>query len=596
MFFAMLRSTLSLLLVLGVAKCSQASLFEHFSDIPHREYDFIIIGGGTAGNVIANRLSENPNISILVLEAGGSDRGAYLTQVPYYGLTKLPGSQYDWGYSTVPQPNLDNRVIPYPRGFVLGGSSSTNLMVYTRTSAGDFDRYAAVTGDNGWSWNQLKPYFYKNEKLTAPADGHNPSGQYNPIFHSTSGMVGVSLPGFPRGSDPLILQTASRSSEFPFKLDMNSGNSLGVGWVQSSIKGGVRSSSATSYLSDQYLGRPNLHVLVHARVTRLIKTSSSAHGPVFRGVEFTQNAGASKTILNAKKEVILSAGSIGTPAILMHSGIGDATTLQSLGITSTLNLPSVGRNLTEHPISAIVWRVNSTNTFDSIDRDPAASAAAETLWNTTHTGTLTTSLTTQIGFFRFPNTHPIFNGMEDPASGPTTPHYEFIFSNGWILGETPPTDNYFTISFAAVQPTSRGSITLSSSDPLAAPIIDPNLLGTNYDRATLREGMRAARRFIQDPVFNGYLLDEVTEVGDSDDSIDEYIRSLTAVVFHPTGTAMMSAKGAQYGVVDPDLKVKGAVGLRVVDASIFPFVPSGHTQAPVYAIAERASDLIKADC
>ncbi|KAJ7481278.1 aryl-alcohol oxidase [Mycena galericulata] len=578
-------------LVLESTPCWGA-LYNSVSELPQLQFDFIIVGGGTAGNVIANRLSENPDFSILVLEAGGSNAGVLDIIVPLFAGRATPDTPQDWNYTTTPQDNLNGHIIPYVRGFVLGGCSSVNDMAYTRGSKEDYDRYANITGDDGWSWDSLIPYMRKNERFGPPADHHNTSGQFNPSVHGFDGINSVTLAGFPTPIDSRVIGTSKASSERPFNLDMNSGYHLGVGWIQQTVKDGSRSSSATSYLAQEFISRPNLHVLLHAQVTRVLPSGSNS---TFRTVEFVQNRQGETYTFTAKKELVLSAGSIGTPNILMHSGIGNSSVLLSLGIQPLHNLPSVGQNLSDHPYVDVGFLVNSTDTNETADRNATLAAEQLAQWTATRTGPLVDTPGSELAFLRLPSNSSIFKRFPDPTAGPNTAHYELGFVNG-LLEPLPPTGNFLGIISGVVSPVSRGSVTVSSSDPLSDPLINVNLFDSEVDFFIMREAIRSALRFVSHPQWADYVISPVGVNSTSTDAeLDEYTRDNASPFSHGAGTASMSPKGANWGVVDPDLRVKGLTGLRIVDLSVVPFIPTGHTSAPTYIIAERAADIIKKD-
>ncbi|KAJ7489407.1 pyranose dehydrogenase [Mycena latifolia] len=572
---------------------SLCKVYENVAHLPSLEYDFVIVGGGTAGNVVANRLTENPEYSVLMLEAGVSNEGVLDATIPFFGFNLLGANIYEWNYTTTPQAGLNGRVLDYARAHILGGCSAHNGMFYTRGSASDFNRYASLTGDAGWLWDRMLPYFFKNEKWTQPADHHNTLGQFNPSVHSTHGINSVSLNGFPWPifEHHVIETTKQLPDEFPFNLDMNSGQPLGVGWLQSTIGGGKRSTSATSYLAPEYMQRENLHVLLHAQVSRLVNASKAGSNVAFGGVQFSQ--GESLFTVKASREIILSAGSVGTPTILMHSGVGDPYTLNALGIPVVLDIPSVGRNVSDHPILFASWTVNSTQTLESITQNATRFDEAFAEWNRSHTGPFVELGSTHLGFFRLDEDSPVFEKYADPAAGPDTPHIELGFGVG-VLGATVPPGHYVGAGLAVVTPVSRGSVTINSSDPFAPPLIDPALLTSDFDIFAAREVLRRAQRFFAAPVWQGYLIAPTVDLDNmTADALDEYIRNTTLPSYHLVGSAAMTARDAGYGVVNPDLLVKGAVGVRVIDASVLPILPSAHTQAATYAVAERGADLVK---
>ncbi|KAJ7471202.1 aryl-alcohol oxidase [Mycena galericulata] len=577
-----------LLLALWLAHPCFGKIYEDVSDLPGLEYDFVIVGGGAAGNVVANRLTENPNFSVLVLEAGVSNEGVIDSNVPFFVNNLLSGPNiYEWNYTTTPQVGLNNRTLPYPRARILGGCTAHNGMVYTRGSSADYNRYAAVTGDPGWAWDNLLPYFFKNEKWTQPADHHDTRGQFNASVHSTDGINSVSLSGYqcPIFQEHVLETTKQLSDEFPFNLDFNSG------WLQSTIGGGERSTSATSYLAPKFVQRENLNVLLHAQVSKLVDSSVTNGELTFGGVEFLQDG--TLFVAKATKEIILSAGSVGTPTILMHSGIGDREALSAVGIPSLLHLPSVGQNATDQPLVVRTsWSVNSTQTADSITENATLFNEAFAEWNETRTGPFVNVPVTHIGWVRLKQDSPIFENFTDPASGPTTPHIEMSLDPGG--SGSAATGNFMTIGLTVLTPTSRGSVTLQSNNPLDPPLIDLGFLKTDFDIFTAREAIKRAYRFVQAPVWQDYVIAPTTDLANlSTDALDEFIRNSAKPAAHLVSTAAMSARNATYGVVNPDLLVKGTRGLRVIDASILPFVPSAHSQAASYVVGERGADLVK---
>ncbi|CAK5270686.1 unnamed protein product [Mycena citricolor] len=385
-------------------------------------------------------------------------------------------------------------------------------MFYTRGTRDDYDRIANVTEDEGWSWDHLFLYMLKSERWTAPSDGHNTTGQFDPSVHRSSG---IEFRGPERGN-------AVQSGH---ELGQSTGDRLEerTGWKQAITTNGLRSSAATSYLAPNFINRPNLHVVLNTQVTRVLSHKDALS---FTTVEYITAQGNRSTI-TAGKEVILSAGAVGTPHILLHSGIGDAHALSKLGIWPVHNLPSVGQNLTDHPALHTLWLVNSTNTYETLKRNATVAVAALAEWTQMKQGPLVTGPGSHIGWARVSgNDSTIFDNTADSSAGPTSPHFELIFAPG-SLGPPPPTGNLMGCT----------SIVVSPSSPA--------------------------------PAFSDYV---ITQLGynatATDADLDTFIQEQVGSIFHPVGTAAMTKRGADYGVVDPDLLVKGLKALRVVDLSV----------------------------
>lgn len=563
-----------------------------------RTYDYVVVGAGNAGNVIADRLSAKGK-SVLVLEAGVSDEGVLAAQVPFLGPTLTPGTPYDWNFTVTAQEGLNGRSFPFPRGRMLGGCTSANYMVHHFGSSEDYDKLARIGGDWGWSWGEMRKYINKHEKIVPPADGHDTTGQFLPAAHGTHGTLSVSLPGFSQSIDANVIATTGELAEFPFSPDQGHGTGkvLGMGWVQNSIGGGERSSSSKTYLAAA-LTRAKVDVLINAHVTKLITTKKRSVKPLYDQVQFSSGPNVPVTTVTAKKEIILSAGAFGTPQILLLSGVGPKSELEVLNIPTIVDNPSVGKNLSDHVLLPNIFNVRGNASLDAILRgNPAVVSAAFDQWTNERKGPLANGVTNNLGFFRLPKS--ITDVIGDPSTGPTASHWEMIVVNFYLNPSGPPIPpggSFMTLISALISPTSRGLVKLASPDPFAAPIIDPKYLTTNFDKVALREAVRATKRFAAAKAWSDYVVGPWGGLSATDDAgIDAYVRQQSTTVFHPVGTAAMSARGANYGVVDPDFKLKGAAGVRIVDASVWPFVPNAHTQGPVYLLAERAADLILAN-
>ncbi|TFK37731.1 aryl-alcohol oxidase-like protein [Crucibulum laeve] len=576
------------------------------SQLTKKTYDFIVVGGGTAGNVVAARLSENPSVSVLVVEAGVSNTGyrSELVTIPFLGPQASVNSPFDWNYTTVPQAALNNQVLPYYRGYVLGGSSSTNFLTWTRGAKDDWDKYATLIGDSSYSWNNMLKYFKKSETWQHPVDGHSTAGQYNPAVHGTNGPIGVGVTPQLFPIDSRVIKTTQQlSSEFPFNLDQNSGKLLGVGWLQSDVKDGARSSSATGYLTPAVNSRKNIDVLIQTRVTKLVRTGTSGGLPEYKSLQIAQTPTSNPITLTAKKEIILSAGSINSPQILMLSGIGDPSTLKKAGVNATVSVPDLGKNLQDHPLIFAQWHVpDNASTFDpiSLNEDPNALTNALAQWTANRTGVLSSIGSNHIGFFRLPDNSPVIKKYGDKSAGPGSAHYELAWQNGFVsVGQPFPTSGKYISNIHVLNaPTSRGYIAINSADPFKAPTIDPNFFSTDFDLQTMIYAVRSAQRFIRAQAWSGYALSAYSDSAamfapnSTDADVIAYIRKWTQSIKHPMCTAAAN-KDSSKGVVDANLKVRKISGVRIVDASVFPFIPSSHPVAGIYGLAELASDKIK---
>ncbi|KAJ2919584.1 hypothetical protein MD484_g820, partial [Candolleomyces efflorescens] len=439
---------------------------------------------------------------------------------------------------------------------------------------------ARLVSENGSEYfeNELM-----HERWVAPVGGRDITGQYDPRVHGLKGNTLVSLPeSGPRDFERRAIQTTrDLPRDFPYNLDANSGKPLGVAWLYSTIGNGERSSSATGYFNTTVRGRPNLDIVLNTQATRVLMTRSIGQ-PEIRTVELTpRSRGTLRKRLTARKELILSAGSINTPQILLNSGIGDRKDLSALGIKTIHNLPDVGKGMSDHAVIVALWNTTGTPI-------PPAGPAELEQWKNSRTGPLTEFGGKNLIWSRIPSNSSIWSGNSDPASGRNAPHIELaLFNLGDLAGA----------SIVLLTPKSRGSVKLRSNDPFDSPLIDLGYFSNSFDLVALREGAHIAKKFFTAPAWAGFITTQSLGL-DPDttppDVFDSFTRDFATSTLHPTGTAAMSARNAKNGVLDPDLRVKGVKGLRVVDASAIPLIPTGHTQAAVYILAERAVDLIRA--
>jgi choline dehydrogenase-like flavoprotein len=511
--------------------------------------------------VLANRLSEDRANRVCLIEAGPKDGHPFI-HVPALVGAALATPSLGWGYWTAPQRYLNGRKIPIPRGRVLGGTSSINGMVYMRGNPRDYDDWAAA-GNRGWSYPEVLPYFIRSENNEA-FDGSP--------YHGKGGPMNVISIKRPNPLNAAFLE-ALQSLQFRRSDDFNGPDTEGYGPRQATIRGGHRESGVTAFLRPA-MNRPNLAVLTKALVTRVIVENRRA-----TGVEF-QLGGETRRVA-ARREIIVSGGSIGSPQILMLSGIGDAAVLQAFGISVNHNLPGVGANFHDH-IATSVQMVTSNSASYGI----SPKALPRGAWN----------ILEYLLLRQGPFASNVFesNAFVKTTNGLDRPDTQVVFQPARRNQSTfpLPLGHGYVLSVVLLYPKSRGRIALSSPDPRTAPIIDPNILSVPEDFEPLVRGLKLARRIFATPAFARYKGTEFLPgpTVEGDDALKDYLRATTATVYHPAGSCRMGVDNA--AVVTPELKVRGIDGLRVADASIFPTLMGGNPNAPVVMVAEKAADMI----
>jgi choline dehydrogenase len=523
-------------------------------------YDYVIVGAGSAGCVLANRLSEDPRVRVLLVEAGPKDR-TWKIHMPAALAYNLRDDKYNWHYETEPQPHMDGRRMYWPRGRVLGGSSSLNAMVYVRGHAKDYDRWARTNGLESWSYGHVLPYFKKAEAREQGGD----------LYRGGSGPLHVHTGS---GANPLFnaFIEAGLQAGYPYTADMNGFQQEGFGPMDLTIHRGRRWSAASAYLRP-VLGRPNLTVVVAALSTRILIEGRKAVG-----LEYA--LGRRTAQVRAESQVILCGGAVNSPQLLMLSGIGPAVELRRQGISVVADLPGVGQNLQDHLEIYVQYACTKPITLYKVE-NPLVRTRIGIEWFLFHAG-LGASSHLEAGAFIRRN-----GAIEHPDL-----QYHFLPSIVVDHGRKPADRHAFQAHVGPMRPTSVGAIALRSADPSTHPLIQPNYLMTEQDRLEMRDAVKLTREIFAQRAFDPYRGVELQPGPNvrSDAEVDAFVRQRAESAYHPSCTCRMG--NDELAVVDGSLRVHGIERLRVVDASIMPSIVSGNLNAPTIMVAEKAADMI----
>jgi choline dehydrogenase len=531
------------------------------------QFDYIIIGAGTAGCVLANRLTRDKNASVLLIEAGGKDDYLWI-HIPVGYLHCINNPRTDWLYRTEADPGLGGRSLIYPRGKVLGGSSSINGMIYMRGQSGDYDRWAEACGDDSWRWDAVLPLFRQSEDYHGGAsDFHGAGGEWRVEKQRLSWKI---LDAF---------RDAAEQTGIPKVDDFNRGDNLGCAYFEVNQKRGIRWNTAKAFLKPAS-GRPNLTIMTGCHVEKLL-VEQGEQGPVCRGVVFT--GGGTQWRADATRETILTAGAVGSPQLLQLSGIGPAGLLREHGITPVVDAPGVGDNLQDHLQLRMVFKVEGVKTLNILSSNWYGKMKIGMEYALFQSGPMSMA-PSQLGAF----------ARSDAAQATPNLQYHVQPLSLEKFGDPLHAFPAFTASVCNLKPTSRGHIRIASADSYAPPKISPMYLSTPEDRKVAADALRLTRRIAAAPALAPYRPEEFKPglQYNTDEELAQAAGAIGTTIFHPVGTCRMGRAEDRNAVVDSQLRVIGVAGLRVVDASVMPFITSGNTNSPTIMIAEKAAQMI----
>ena len=526
-------------------------------------YDYIIVGGGSAGCVLARRLSDDPSVTVLLIEAGGADRHPFF-HMPA-GFAKMTRGIGSWGWSTVPQRQLRGRVLRFTQAKVIGGGSSINAQIYTRGVAADYDEWDQKEGAAGWSFQDVLPYFRRAEN----------NERFSDAYHAYGGPLGVSNPISPLPICEAFFQ-AGQELGIPFNPDFNGERQDGLGYYQLTQLNARRSSTSVAYLNP-IRDRKNLTIALHTPALRVV-----VEGGRVVGVEIATGSSSTPHMVRAEREVVVSSGAIGSPKLLMQSGIGPADHLKSVGIKVLRDLPGVGANLQDHLDLFVIAECTGDHTYDKYTK-PQHAAWAGLQYLLFRKGPVASSLFETGGFW-----------YADRSARSPDIQFHLGLGSGIEAGVAKMKHAGVTLNSAYLRPRSRGTVRLQTGGPDAPPLIDPNYWADSDDKRLALDGLRLARKIMRQPALTRFVLKEhLPGTGKvSEQDLFEYACASAKTDHHPVGTCKMGQLSDPMTVVTPDLRVVGLDGLRVADASVMPRLPSSNTNAPTIMVAEKAADHI----